>query len=601
MKPKFFFLLFLSLYIVHSTLYITHATVRFVSKTGTNTPPYTSWETAADSIQKCINICSFGDTVYVGNGTYVEQLVVNKSISLIGMSMDSVIIDGANAIQYNIIYVTANGTMENFTLIGNGTAVPVGIETFNANILLRFVRIKDLEYGINIQRSTSLVENCIISNCGMANIRDECAEDTCHSIYRNNILVSKNAMEAAYFSYGGYPTFTNNIVIDEGQTTLTGVFSGQKPGAIIKNNLIANYKDEAISIGTITSDTTFIINNNISNIYNNGIQDGSIVTGTADRTKVENNIVKDGYRAYNKYNAQLLRTDYNLHWRLQEIIAGQPLIGDSNIVADPMFVKDTIPTANGGYDFHLQKYSPAIDKGNPNILDVDGSRSDIGMYGGPLGETYTYQDLAPLAPRNLSAVVDSNYITVRWNRNTEADTSFYKVYRDTVVNFSIDSTNLVSSSSDSFFVQVNPHINTRYVYKVSCVDNQGNESQPSQELVVNITSVSMDEYPRTINDYILYQNYPNPFNPSTKIGYQLKERAYVKLMVYDIKGELISVLVNKEQNAGYYEVDFNANVRSERLEARNNLSSGIYLYRIEIIGEGKIPVYTEMKKMLLIK
>ncbi|OQY71750.1 MAG: hypothetical protein B6D44_11950, partial [Ignavibacteriales bacterium UTCHB2] len=75
-----------------------------------------------------------------------------------------------------------------------------------------------------------------------------------------------------------------------------------------------------------------------------------------------------------------------------------------------MFVKDTIPTANENYDFHLQAYSPAIDKGDPNILDLDGSRSDIGMYGGPFGETYTYQDLAPLVPRNLSAIVDSNYI-----------------------------------------------------------------------------------------------------------------------------------------------------------------------------------------------
>ncbi|MBK7629154.1 MAG: hypothetical protein IPJ23_00095 [Ignavibacteriales bacterium] len=592
MKLKISYLVLFTL-IVNS--FTANATIRFVSKTGTSTPPYTSWETAADSIQKCINICVDGDTVYVDVGTYIEKVTIDRYITLIGMSMDSVIIDGANAIQYNIIYVTANATMENFTVIGNGTAVPVGIETFNANILLRSVRIKDLEYGINIQRSTSLVENCIISNCGMANIRDECAEDTCHSIYRNNILASKNALGAAYFSFGGYPTFTNNIVIDEGQTTLTGIFSGQKPGAIIKNNLIYGYKNEGIGIGTVTNDTTHLISNVITNIGNNF---GGISTSTGNRTKTENNIIKNSYRAFYTFNTNPFRADYNLFWKIQELIAGQTFVGDSNIVAEPMFVNDTIPRIGGTYDFRLQKYSPAIDKGNPNILDTDGTRSDIGMYGGPFGETYTYQDLSPLAPRNLSAVVDSNYITVRWNRNTEADTSFYKVYRDTVINFTIDSTKLISSSSDSFFVQVNPHINTRYVYKVICVDNQGNESQPSQELVVNITSVSMDEYPMAISDYVLYQNYPNPFNPSTKIGYQLKERAYVKMMVYDIKGELISVLVNKEQNAGYYEVEFNV---GNGLPSVPNLASGIYLYRIEVIGEGNIPVYTEMKKMLMIK
>ena len=250
--------------------------------------------------------------------------------------------------------------------------------------------------------------------------------------------------------------------------------------------------------------------------------------------------------------------------------------------------------------FILQKYSPAIDKGDPNILDLDGTRSDIGMYGGPFGETYTYQDLAPLAPRNLSGVVDSNTILVKWNRNTEADTAYYKVYRDTVSGFAIDSTKLVSASADTFFVHPNLHNVTKYVYKITCVDKQGNESKPSVELVVNITSVSTDDYPMTISDYVLYQNYPNPFNPSTKIGYQLKQRAYVKLMVYDIKGELVSVLVNKEQNAGYYETEFVGNGLPS-VPNTSRFASGIYLYRIEVIGEGKIPVYTEMKKMMMLK
>jgi hypothetical protein len=54
-------------------------------------------------------------------------------------------------------------------------------------------------------------------------------------------------------------------------------------------------------------------------------------------------------------------------------------------------------------------------------------------------------------------------------------------------------------------------------------------------------------------DYYLNQNYPNPFNSRTIISYQIKERSYVKLSVYDIKGELLITLINKEQDAGYYE------------------------------------------------
>ena len=94
MKLKFFFLLLLSLYIVNCTLTIeAQATIRYVSKTGTSTPPYTSWQTAADSIQKCINICVDGDTVYVANGIYKEQIIMVPGLSLIGAGMDSCVIN----------------------------------------------------------------------------------------------------------------------------------------------------------------------------------------------------------------------------------------------------------------------------------------------------------------------------------------------------------------------------------------------------------------------------------------------------------------------------------------------------------------------------
>ena len=92
MKPKlifFYFLLFTFIFLLEAT-----ATVRYVSKTGSSTPPYTSWATASDSIQKCINICQSGDTVYVANGVYKETLIINKQIALIGSSMDSTVIDG---------------------------------------------------------------------------------------------------------------------------------------------------------------------------------------------------------------------------------------------------------------------------------------------------------------------------------------------------------------------------------------------------------------------------------------------------------------------------------------------------------------------------
>ena len=69
----------LLLYFILSTC-AAAATTRYVSTTGSSVPPYTTWATASDSIQKCINICNDGDTVIVANGIYKESLIINKTL-----------------------------------------------------------------------------------------------------------------------------------------------------------------------------------------------------------------------------------------------------------------------------------------------------------------------------------------------------------------------------------------------------------------------------------------------------------------------------------------------------------------------------------------
>jgi hypothetical protein len=69
------------------------ADYHYASHTGSNEYPYTSWATAADSIQKAIDAASPHDTVYVGSGEYHEQVTINRdSIALIGMGYDSTLV-----------------------------------------------------------------------------------------------------------------------------------------------------------------------------------------------------------------------------------------------------------------------------------------------------------------------------------------------------------------------------------------------------------------------------------------------------------------------------------------------------------------------------
>ncbi len=92
--------------------------------------------------------------------------------------------------------------------------------------------------------------------------------------------------------------------------------------------------------------------------------------------------------------------------------------------------------------------------------------------------------------------------------------------------------------------------------------------------------------------YFLAQNFPNPFNPLTQINFGLKESGYVKLFVYNILGQKIRELVDNHLAAGNHEAVFNG----------NNLSSGVYFYRIEIRSDkARADVFSETKKFILLK
>jgi len=242
-------------------------------------------------------------------------------------------------------------------------------------------------------------------------------------------------------------------------------------------------------------------------------------------------------------------------------------------------------------------FSPAIDAGDPEILDVDGSRSDIGLFGGPLGKAYKYIDYPPRPPKNILPVVDldSMKVSLSWNKNSESDFSCYMIYRDTTAFTQLDSSRLIAVSDSSFYEDINlPGKSEKLYYRVTAVDSQENESASVELITVVITGV--DEFTTgKITDYYLYQNYPNPFNGTTVIGYSLKERAHVRILIYDIKGELLGMIMNEEKEKGYYEKEFNPGLFN------GGLSSGIYLYRVEIIDGSGIPRYADMKKMIYLK
>jgi hypothetical protein len=125
-----------------------------------------------------------------------------------------------------------------------------------------------------------------------------------------------------------------------------------------------------------------------------------------------------------------------------------------------------------------------------------------------------------------------------------------------------------------------------HFYAVTAVYTLG-ESGPSNEVSVQVVTLAKtaETASQLPVQFALSQNYPNPFNPQTSIKFALPKRAHVKIDVFNLLGEKVTELVNREMEAGYHQV---------QLDARG-YTSGIYFYVLQA-GDFK-----DLKKMIIAK
>jgi hypothetical protein len=190
-----------------------------------------------------------------------------------------------------------------------------------------------------------------------------------------------------------------------------------------------------------------------------------------------------------------------------------------------------------------------------------------------------YCYIVPVELTSFAAASNGSDVDLNWTTATETNNQGFKIERKTVGG-AFEEVGYVAGFGTTTEPKSYSFVDSKleagsYTYRLKQVDFGGTFTY-SNEVNVEV------EIPLV---YSLEQNYPNPFNPSTTIKYSIAEDGFVKLVIYSMLGEEVTTLVNTQQKAGRYEVNFNA----------AGLSSGVYVYRIEAAN------YISSKKLILMK
>jgi hypothetical protein len=147
-------------------------------------------------------------------------------------------------------------------------------------------------------------------------------------------------------------------------------------------------------------------------------------------------------------------------------------------------------------------------------------------------------------------------------------------------------------SDGGFNWEIDPFLDEgMYKIRVQSITDPNLFSVSAEPFLVADSASSVHQIGEIADEFVLEQNYPNPFNPSTTIRYSVSVQSQVKIKIYNSIGESIAEVINLNQNAGSYQVNWDA----------ENLSSGIYFYSIEAVPNDGSEFFKSVKKMILLK
>jgi hypothetical protein len=173
----------------------------------------------------------------------------------------------------------------------------------------------------------------------------------------------------------------------------------------------------------------------------------------------------------------------------------------------------------------------------------------------------------------------SDHIGLHWTIKSAGSITGFNIHRSDggIGRFRRINTQIIPPESGSHYVDDDIVPGHTYFYRVGVVESE--REWFSRTISITVPSATP----------ILFQNYPNPFNPTTTISFELSEKVFVNLTVYNVDGKPIRTVVNGPLDSGIQEVYWDG-INANGISA----SSGVYFYRL------KAGVTVLTKKMVLL-
>jgi parallel beta-helix repeat protein len=231
------------------------------------------------TIQEAINNASSGDLIFVHEGTYYEDIVINKSVLLVGQDRDLTVISGSGN-QSQVIYVMASGvTVKGFTV--RSARALYGIIVGSVGNVILHNRVEDSYYGLMMSSSNN---NVVSDNIISDNINGLTLFFSSNNAYSDNVVSNNDVGVGLYFSNNNL--FSANTVVGNNEGITLSSSGGHN---VFYHN---NFNNTVQLLSDSTNSTNVWSQNKEGNYWseytgqdsdNDGIGDSPYVTDTDNR------------------------------------------------------------------------------------------------------------------------------------------------------------------------------------------------------------------------------------------------------------------------------------------------------------------------------